>query len=74
MRLGADATCEPDKTTGQSTHKLRPVYQEMLVQVCRDFPTLPDPRTLTMGEIRFFYESLRAELRERTKPRAKTRP
>lgn len=45
------------------------VYREMLLQICRDYPGLPDPRTLTMSQIRFFYEGLRSELLEATKPR-----
>lgn len=46
-----------------------PVYTEMLYQICRDYPGLPDPRTLRAREIRFFYEGLRAELEEHTKPK-----
>ena len=45
------------------------VHTEMLLQVCRDYPGLPDPRTLQLCEIRFFYEGLRAELKEHTKPK-----
>lgn len=45
------------------------VYREMLWQICRDYPGLPDPRSLTVEEICFFYEGLRAELREHTKPK-----
>ena len=40
----------------------------MLLQICRDYPGLPDPRTLTLSEIRFFYEGLRGELLKYTKP------
>jgi hypothetical protein len=47
------------------------VYREMLVQICRDYPGLPDPRTLRAHEIRFFYEPLRAELIEHSKPKKK---
>jgi len=46
-----------------------PVFREMLLQICRDYPGLPDPRTLTMSEILFFYEGLRGELHSRTKPK-----
>ena len=54
--------------------KLRPntfnnVYSEMLLQVCRDYPGLPDPRTLTLNEIRFFYDGVREELKAHTKPK-----
>ncbi len=50
-------------------HTFAAVYQEMLIQVCRDYPGLPDPRTLTASEIRFFYEGLRRELEQHTKPK-----
>jgi hypothetical protein len=43
----------------------------MLLQICRDYPGLPDPRTMTLAEIRFFYDGLRPELRETTKARPK---
>jgi len=41
----------------------------MLLQISRDYPGLPDSRTLKAREIRFFYNGLRAELREATKPK-----
>ncbi len=47
------------------------VYTEMFYQICRDYSTLPDIRTITASEIRFFYNGLRAELREHTKPKGK---
>ncbi len=34
----------------------------MLKQICRDYATLPDPRSLELYEIRFFYDGLRPEL------------
>lgn len=40
----------------------------MLVQVCRQYSSLPDPRTLTLTEIRFFYEGLRKSLQRDTAP------
>lgn len=36
--------------------------QAMLVQICRDYATLPPFETITVGQIRFFYEALRHEL------------
>jgi hypothetical protein len=42
----------------------------MLLQVARDYPGLPDPRTLGIGEIVFFYNGLREELKKHTKPKA----
>jgi len=50
---------------------MQAVYTEMLLQVCRDYAGLPDPRSLTLSEIRFFYNGLRRELREHTKPKAR---
>jgi hypothetical protein len=47
------------------------VYTEMLLQVAREYPGIPDPRTMTLDEIRFFYTGLRADLREMTKRKAK---
>jgi len=43
----------------------------MLLQISRDYSGLPDVRTLSGSEIRFFYEGLRAELKEHTKPKAR---
>lgn len=61
VRRGAD-----EKLPGGG-HVAARVYGEMLLQVCRDYPGIPDARTLKAHEIRFFYEGLRAELREHTK-------
>jgi len=35
----------------------------MIRQICRDYAGLPDFRTLSLSEIRFFYEGLRPELK-----------
>lgn len=60
-----------DKKTGEIHYcdTLIPVYSEMLAQCMRDYPGLPDFRTLTMTEIRWCYEWLRSGLREATKPK-----
>ena len=50
-------------------HKINLVYTEMFLQIVRDYPSLPDARTLTFTEIRFFYNGLRNELIEHTKPK-----
>lgn len=52
-------------------HTAPVVYREMLLQVCRDYAGLPDPRTLSLDDILFFYDGLRAELKKHTKPQAK---
>jgi hypothetical protein len=67
VRDGKDA--ELWDKTGKSLHTLLPVYGEMLLQICRDYPALPNPRSLTMGEIRFFYNGSRNILHEMTRPR-----
>lgn len=58
MRNGADARLASAELT----------YSEMLLQVARDYPGLPDPRTLTITEILFFYNGLRRELKNHTRP------
>jgi hypothetical protein len=58
VRHGADARL----STGGAT------WTEMLLQCARDYPGMPDCRTLTVREIVFFYEGLRPELRRHTKP------
>lgn len=48
-------------------HTAVAVYSEMLLQIALDYPGVPDVRTLKAHEIRFFYNGLRATLKERTK-------
>jgi hypothetical protein len=52
-------------------HTIFNVYAEMLMQISRDYNCLPPVDTLTMSDIRWWYNGLRAELQERTKPREK---
>ena len=58
-----------DEKIPKGGHTLPIVYTEMLLQITRDYSGLPDARTLRASEIRFFYEGLRPELRESTKPK-----
>jgi hypothetical protein len=39
----------------------------MLLQVSREYSGLPDPRSLTLAEIRFFYDGMRGDLHASTK-------
>jgi len=48
----------------------RDTYGLMLLQIARDYPGLPDVRTLTVPEIVFFYEGLRPELKKYRQPRS----
>ena len=45
------------------------VYQEMFLQICREYPGLPDARKLNGQQIRFFYDGLREELKHHTAPK-----
>lgn len=38
------------------------VLRAKLLQICRDYPGLPDARSLTAQQIRFFYSALVPEL------------
>ena len=58
-----------DEKLGKGGHTFQAVYTEMLWQISRDYPGLPDARTLRANEIRFFYEGLRSELKEHSKPK-----
>lgn len=59
MRNGADVRLANAQVT----------YKEMILQVARDYPGLPDPRTLTIGEVVYFYSGLREELKKHTRGR-----
>ena len=58
----------PQRIKREGTNSAFVVYTEMLLQIARDYPGLPDARTLTVSEIRFFYEGLRRELEKGTTP------
>jgi hypothetical protein len=53
---------DPESGDTSNGHTLVPVYQSMLLQIARDYPGLPDVRTLSMSDIRFFYDGLRPEI------------
>jgi len=59
---------EDTKLRGKE-HTAGAVYCEMLLQIARDYSSLPDVRTLLASDIRFFYDGLRSELKEHTKPK-----
>ena len=66
---GADARLPKDADTGRSSHTYHAVYRVMLLQIAREYPSLPDLRTLTEDDIRFFYDGLRHDLKKYTKDR-----
>ena len=55
-----------DEILTRGRHRILAVYSEMLLQVSREYAGLPDPRSLTLEEIRFFYSGLRGDLRKLT--------
>jgi hypothetical protein len=55
-------------------HSAQVVYKEMLLQVARDYPGLPDPRSMTLTEIVFFYSGVRPELRKHTAAKPPPKP
>jgi len=66
VRHGEDSKIHPIEN-----HTLLNVYGEMFLQICRDYSSLPDPRSLKLNEIRFYYNGLRSELKEHTRPKGK---
>lgn len=56
-----------DRIKGVQVHTRENVYTEMVYQICRDYASLPDIRSMTCSEIRFFYDGLRPELKHHTK-------
>lgn len=51
---------------GYPQHTVPVVFREMIVQVCMDYPGLPDVRSMDVDEIAFFYDGLRPALRKHT--------
>jgi len=66
---GADGELPRDRETGVETHTLPVVLGTMMAQICMDYSGLPDVRTLTMSDIVWFYDGLRAGLKRATKPK-----
>lgn len=70
VRGGRDATLpritDADGETSRPGHTFDRVHIEMLLQICADYNSLPDVRTLRAHEIRFFYNGIRAGLHKTT--------
>jgi hypothetical protein len=67
VRHGADYTL--DLRVDKTKHEIIAVYDEMFINILRHYKCLPDVKALKFREIKYFYERLRYELRETTKPR-----
>lgn len=67
VRSGKSVELDPDKD-GNPGHTRLAVWTEMFLVICMRYRSLPDPRTLTLDEIEFFYDGIRSQLEEDTKP------
>ena len=67
MRSGGDA--RPSLAARRAMGCAAATWIAMLLQVARDDPGVPDLRTLRIGEIVFFYDGLRYELKNHTRPK-----
>jgi hypothetical protein len=68
VRRGEEVILEPNED-GIPRHTRANVVTEMFLQICMSYPGLPDARTLDLDEIEFFYDGIRGQLIEDTKPR-----
>lgn len=57
--IGGALSPIPERDGG---NRYRAVYKSMVLQIARDYAGLPDVRTLTASQIRFFYNGLVPEL------------
>ena len=57
-----------DERLPKGGHTFIPVYTEMFLQICADYPSV-DIRAIRAHEIRFLYEGVRPKLQEHTKPK-----
>lgn len=49
-------------------HRLVYVYQEMMLTIAANYSSAPDVRTMTLSELRLFYNGIRETLRAMSKP------
>jgi hypothetical protein len=67
VRNGEEVILEPT-ADGIEMHTRAHVVTEMFFQICMRYPGLPDPRTLDLDEIEFFYDGIRGQLLAETRP------
>ena len=53
----------------ESIHTRWNVLAHMFFTICLRYRSLPDPRTLDADEVEVFYDAIRAQLIEDTRPR-----
>jgi hypothetical protein len=64
---GANWRYPPDRD-GLQQHTVLPVYKSAILEICRDYHTgLPSVLSMSMSQIRWFYELLRPTLISATK-------
>ena len=61
--------CYPPDRDGLPQHTVLTVYKSAILEICRDFSGLPDVRSMTMSQIRWFYDLIRPTLIKATKPK-----
>lgn len=66
MREGFDTRLGTDRE-GQPLHTRAAVTTEMFLTICVYYKSLPDPLSLSLDEIEFFYDGIRARLKAETK-------
>ncbi len=69
MVKGAAGKLRPDRRGERSPHTRPAVYGVMLAQICRDYTVLPALDQITAEEILWFYDKLKPDLIEQTKPK-----
>lgn len=50
-------------------HTLRMVYGEMALTICRIYNSIPNIMDMDIEDIEVFYNGIRSELKENTRPR-----
>jgi hypothetical protein len=71
IRRGDDSIIPPERDGDgvlRYVHNAPNVHREMLYQIARDYQCIGNVMDMTFSEIRFWYDGLRAELRQTTKP------
>jgi hypothetical protein len=62
---------EPPVLLEPSPHTFLRVAGTMFRAICRIYRVLPEPFSLTLDQVAYFYDGIRPELKELTKPTTK---
>lgn len=69
VRGGTLTKLARDGHTGIRMHTLPRVYGIMMLTIAMEYAGCPDVRTMTLSEIRYFYNGIRRQLMAQTAPR-----